>query len=158
ARRQLVHPGQRARRPDAHQLGEPGRRRRDVEAGEERGGVRAERDHGVHDHAPAVSLKTLAAPAPAPVEAGRAGRAGLSGGAEVACVDAWSAACRAWWEDAADPRLRERASEALLLGDDELAAWLVRRLDPPALIRAHEHVTCMRAGLERDLSLRELTV
>ncbi|HEY0990041.1 MAG TPA: Fic family protein [Kofleriaceae bacterium] len=105
-----------------------------------------------------MSLTTLAAPAPAPVETVRAGWAVLSGRAEVACVAAWSAACRAWWEDTADPRLRERASEALLVGDGELATWLARRLDPPTLIRAHEHVTCMRAGLERDLSLRELTV
>jgi hypothetical protein len=76
---------------------------------------------------------------------------------EVACVEAWSAACRAWWEDAADARLRVRARDALLLDGDDLAAWLARRLDTRSLIRAHHHVTCMRAGLERDLSLRDLT-
>jgi len=102
--------------------------------------------------------KTLAAPSPAPVETVREGWSVLAARAEVACVEAWSAACRAWWEDAADPRLRDRASEALLLGSEEMAAWLARRLDPPTLIRAHEHVTCMRAGIERDLSLRQLTV
>jgi hypothetical protein len=98
-------------------------------------------------------------PAPAPVAAATVCEQwqALSARPEVACIDAWSAACRAWWQDARDARLRERASEVLLLGGDELAAWLARRLDPPALIRAHQHVTCMRAGVERDLSIRDLT-
>jgi hypothetical protein len=80
----------------------------------------------------------------------------VAGRAEVACIEAWSAACRAWWEDARDGRLRELTSGALLLGGEELAGWLARRLDTPALILAHQHVTCMRAGLERDLALRDL--
>lgn len=100
--------------------------------------------------------KTLAVPQPVPAEAARAEWPALSVQPELACADAWSAACRAWWDDPSDPRLRERASEILLLGRDELAVWLGRRLDPAAVIRAHAHVTSMRAGVERDLSQRQL--
>jgi hypothetical protein len=101
--------------------------------------------------------RTLPVPVPVPVEAACDEWALLSARPELACVAAWAAACRAWWDDPGDPRLRARAGEILLLGRDELAAWLGRRLDRPTLIRAHEHVTSMRVGVERDLSLRQLT-
>ncbi|MGH2899560.1 MAG: Fic family protein, partial [Solirubrobacteraceae bacterium] len=80
----------------------------------------------------------------------------LSSRPELACATAWSSACRAWWDDAADPRLRAHVSDMLLIGGDEIAAWLGRRLDRPTLLRAHAHVTTMRAGVERDQSHRQL--
>jgi hypothetical protein len=96
-------------------------------------------------------------PEPVSGDTVRAEWAALSSQPELACAAAWSSACRTWWDDPADPRLRERASDVLVLGRDEIAAWLARRLDPKALIRAHEHVTTMRAGIERDQSHRQLT-
>src|ERR1043165_7320365 len=91
-------------------------------------------------------------PVPEPVPASTVGTesAVLSSQPELACTAAWSAACRAWWNDAGDPRLRARASDTLLLGRDEMAVGLARRLDLKTLIWAHAHVTTMRAGLERD--------
>lgn len=101
--------------------------------------------------------ETLPVPEPVAADTARTEWAALSSRPELACIGAWSAACRAWWDDPGDARLRARASEVLLLGRDELAAWLGRRLDPGALLRAHEHVTTMRAGLERDQSHRQLS-
>ncbi len=75
---------------------------------------------------------------------------------ELACADAWRAACRAWWDDPEDRRLRAASREALWLSGEELAGWLERRLDTHMLIRAHGHVTATRAGVERDLSRRTL--
>lgn len=75
---------------------------------------------------------------------------------ELACADAWSAACHAWWEDPDDGRLRAASRQALWLGREELAEWLGRRLDTNSLIRAHGHVTALRAGVEANLSRRTL--
>lgn len=96
-------------------------------------------------------------PLPVPLAQVRANAEALDALPELACADAWTAACRAWWVDDRDPRLRDRSLATLLLSRDELAAWLARRLDPTALVSAHRHATSMRAGIERDLSRRALT-
>jgi hypothetical protein len=103
--------------------------------------------------------QTTSPPAPEPIslEQVHAQLASSIALPELACTEAWSAACRTWWHDERDHRLRERALEVLLLTEDELAAWLDRPLDRDALIAAHGHVTSMRAGVERDLSRRRLT-
>lgn len=75
---------------------------------------------------------------------------------ELACAESWRAACRGWWDDPEDRRLRAASREALWLSGEELAGWLERRLDTQTLIRAHGHVTATRAGVERDLSRRTL--
>lgn len=75
---------------------------------------------------------------------------------ELACVDAWQRACRAWWADPEDRRLRAAALQPLWLDEAEMAAWHARPFDRDALIRAHGHVTAMRAGVETDLSKRAL--
>ncbi len=75
---------------------------------------------------------------------------------ELACVESWQQACRAWWDDPADGRLRKAAHDALWLTDVQLAAWLQQPLDANAVIRAHRHVTATRAGVEADLSRRKL--
>src|ERR1043165_3057077 len=102
--------------------------------------------------------ETLPVPEPLSADQVRAEWATLSSQPELACTAAWSAACHAWWDDPGDPRLRARVCDALLLGGDEIAAWLGRRLDRPTLLRAHAHVTTMRAGVERDQSHRQLAV
>jgi hypothetical protein len=80
----------------------------------------------------------------------------LEARAELACVTAWSTACRSWWLDEHDGRLRDRAEQELVLTRDELGVWHAQRLDASSLLRAHRHVIVMRAGLERDLSRRRL--
>lgn len=78
------------------------------------------------------------------------------GAPELACVGAWSAACRTWWEHATDRRLRRRVGEQLFLEEDELAAWRGFRLDQKSLLQAHTHVTASRAGAERTTIRRTL--
>jgi len=96
------------------------------------------------------------APEPVPLERVHAQLDAVRALPEIACSEAWSAACGAWWDDARDRRYRERTLETLLLTSEELAEWLARPLDQDALIAAHRHVTSMRAGVERDLSRRRL--
>ncbi|HSR97489.1 MAG TPA: Fic family protein [Kofleriaceae bacterium] len=100
--------------------------------------------------------ETLRVPEPLSAEQVRAEWTALSSQPELGCTAAWSSACHAWWHDPGDPRLRARVCDALLLGGDEIASWLRRRLDRPTLLRAHAHVTTMRAGVERDQSHRQL--
>jgi hypothetical protein len=52
--------------------------------------------------------------------------------------------------------LRAAAHQALWLDDAQLREWLRRPLDTNTVIRAHGHVTAMRAGAEADLSRRKL--
>lgn len=75
---------------------------------------------------------------------------------ELRCMDAWGPACAAWWTDEGDRRLRDRGLRELVLTDDELADWLGAALDRQRLVRVHEHVVSMRAGLERDVTQRKL--
>jgi hypothetical protein len=75
---------------------------------------------------------------------------------EMRCAAAWSEACRAWWLDPADDRLRRRVADVLLASPDELAAWKTLGLDEASLVRAHGHVIAMRAGLERGAKKRTL--
>lgn len=75
---------------------------------------------------------------------------------ELACVAAWQAACQVWWDDREDRRLRTAVLDALFLDDAELAVWLRRGFDTDTLLRAHSHVTALRAGVETDLSIRTL--
>jgi hypothetical protein len=102
------------------------------------------------------SGSTVYAREPVPVATVRRELALLEQTPELACIDAWSSACKAWWSDEHDRRLRTRALETLLLGDAELEAWLARPLDQQALIDAHRHVTSMRAGVERGSVRRRL--
>jgi hypothetical protein len=102
------------------------------------------------------SSTILASPEPVPVERVREQCEELRGLAELACVEAWSEACRAWWLDEADRRLREHSLGVLLLSDAELETWLGRPLDEASLVDAHRHVTSMRAGVERDQVRRHL--
>src|SRR5690242_15158792 len=97
-----------------------------------------------------------AAAVPRPLEIAPEGLRDLEERAELACMAAWSTACRSWWSDDEDRRLRDRAERDLLLARDELAVWHAQRLDRNALLRAHHHVVVMRAGLERDASRRRL--
>ena len=75
---------------------------------------------------------------------------------ELACAESWQQACRVWWNDPEDSRLRRVALDALGLTSEQLAVWLRRPLDANAVIRAHRHVTATRAGVESDLSRRRL--
>jgi hypothetical protein len=75
---------------------------------------------------------------------------------EMVCAGAWSEACRVWWHDGEDDRLRRAVLGTLHLGRTELDAWKATSLDERGLLRAHAHVTAMRAALERDGSKRKL--
>jgi hypothetical protein len=75
---------------------------------------------------------------------------------EMACAEAWIAACSPWWSHPTDDRLRAYALGELVLGERELARWLDVRLDRAGVVDAHAHVVSMRAGLERDPSKRTL--
>jgi hypothetical protein len=75
---------------------------------------------------------------------------------EMACAAAWSDACRAWWEHPTDRRLHRRILDQLFMSDEELAEWQGIGCDEASLVRAHAHVTAMRAGVERNLIKRTL--
>jgi hypothetical protein len=75
---------------------------------------------------------------------------------ELACASAWSAACRAWWEERADDRLRSAVRSTLHIGAADLATWKTTAFDQRGLIRAHAHVTATRAGVERSDVKRRL--
>jgi hypothetical protein len=93
---------------------------------------------------------------PVPVPLAPDGWRDLLARPELRCVESWGPACAAWWTDDRDRRLRDRALRELVLTDDELAAWLGTVLERRDLVRAHEHVVSMRAGLERDVTQRKL--
>jgi hypothetical protein len=93
---------------------------------------------------------------PVPVPLAADGWRALLAEPEMACADAWIAACAGWWRHLTDDRLRAHALGELVLGEHELARWLDVRLDRAGVIDAHAHVVSMRAGLERDPSKRTL--
>src|SRR5688572_9529867 len=100
--------------------------------------------------------RTIYAPRPFPIDEVLRQWSSLRELPEIACTDAWSAACAGWWRDDRDRRLRRRTLDVLVLGDAELATWLARDLDRKKLEDAHRHVTSQRAGLERDVAGRKL--
>lgn len=75
---------------------------------------------------------------------------------ELACSDAWSEACRGWWQDASDARLREFTRLSLFLDEEAAAAWRTATLDEKALIKAQRHIVAARAGVERQTASRLL--
>lgn len=75
---------------------------------------------------------------------------------EMACAASWSDACRTWWVHPTDRRLRLRVLDQLFMDEDELAEWQGIGLDEASLVRAHAHVTAMRAGVERNRVRRTL--
>ncbi|MGE0546746.1 MAG: Fic family protein [Kofleriaceae bacterium] len=79
-----------------------------------------------------------------------------AGQPEMICAAAWSEACKAWWNDPSDDRLRRRVLDTLSILESDLGNWLSMPLDEAGLIRAHRHVIATRAGLERGGTSRIL--
>lgn len=95
------------------------------------------------------------APLPVPAEVVNREWSELAKTPELTATSAWVEACRAWW-DSSVGRLRERTLSSLHLQEDELVAWRTGALDEGTLIRAQEHVTTTRAGVEVDTTKRTL--
>ncbi|MGE0551752.1 MAG: Fic family protein [Kofleriaceae bacterium] len=74
----------------------------------------------------------------------------------MVCAHSWSEVCAQWWSHPTDDRLRNHVAEQLSITSNALSEWQAAPFDRALLLRAHEHVTAMRAATEGNAIYRNL--